>query len=110
MFPSLFDGVEELGFYSNVKAKYHAKTKFYKSNDQELLKAVASANRNVLNYLKPKRIDSNSRDSYNVASEVEFEKVCAGLQEQTPATRVKDMTVIEFYSKLELLKDREKQR
>ena len=39
---------------------------------------------------------------------VEFEKVCAGLQEQTPAIKVKDMTVMEFYSKIELLKEREK--
>lgn len=108
MFPSLFDGVEEIGFYSNVKAKYRAKTKFYKSNDSGLLKTIEGANRNILNYLKPKRIDSTSRDSYNVASEVEFEKVCQGLQEQTPAIRVKDMTVIEFYSKIELLKEREK--
>lgn len=65
---------------------------------------------NILNHLKPKRIDSGSRDSYNVSSEMEFEKVCQGLQEQTPAVKVKDMTVIEFYAKIELLKEREKSR
>jgi len=65
---------------------------------------------NILNHLKPKRIDSGSRDSYNVSSEMEFEKVCQGLQEQTPAVKVKDMTVVEFYAKIELLKEREKSR
>lgn len=104
----MFDGTEELGFIQNIKAKYKAKTDFYKTNNTKLLERVRSANSNVLNYLKPKRIDSNTRESYNISSMVEFEKVCAGLQEQTPAIKVKDMTVMEFYSKIELLKEREK--
>jgi len=72
-------------------------------------KALSQA-RNALNYLKPKRIDPSTRESYNVGAEIEFEKLCQGLQEQTPAVRVKDMTVIEFYSKIELLKERQKNR
>jgi len=91
-----------------MKAEYKAKTDFYKTNNTKLLDRARSANSNILNHLKPKRIDSNSRESYNISSEIEFEKVVQGLQEQTPAIRVKDMTVVEFYSKLELLKDREK--
>lgn len=99
-----------MGFISNIKSKYKAKTDFYKTNNANLLKRVKSSNSNILNYLKPKMIDSSTRDSYNVSAEIEFEKVVQGLQEQTPAIRVKDMTVMEFYSKIELLKERDKNR
>lgn len=106
----MFDGVEEMGFLSNIKAKYRAKTDFYKTNNPLYLKKSESFNRALLSYLRPKKIDGSSRDSYNISSEIEFEKVCQGIQESTPAMVVKDMNVVEFYSKIELLKDREKER
>lgn len=106
-FPTLFDGIEELQSRSFRKKRLLALCDMIIADDNtDAVKTLFEIEVAMLNMVKPKNFIGT--DSYEIQFEKNYQTVCHGLNSHTNKS-VKEMTVLEVYTLMEMLKKKETQ-
>lgn len=106
-FPTLFDGVEEIQSRSFRKKRLLALCDMIIAKDKtEAVKTLFEIEVAMLNLVRPKNFMGT--ESYEIQFEKNYQTVCHGLNSHTNKN-VKEMTILEVYTLMEMLKKKEAQ-
>lgn len=97
-----------MNFYINLKKLAINKAEYYETGDENKLKDIERYTNMIFEMMKPKEMNEGDSKSYINEFDISFEKMCHSLQQNYSGTKVKSLTVQEFYSLVELLEEKSK--
>lgn len=100
-FPGYFNDEQTIEYYSKIKARILAVAEAVDAKDMQLAEQrLRDIDKYFTEQLKPQDFDVDSEQNASVQADITFETLC-GVLESNGVANAADMTVMQFYSRLE---------